>query len=123
MKDILALGIGLNREILTTVRLTTGGVCSLVGLDMEESEDCKVCVTESLLLLMHSGFRAARLSFAESEGVCIKIEGDDYAAPAENYPDDEISSALLSALAGDVNMQRRDGRLTAIEFRFAKNGR
>ena len=123
MKDILALGIGLNREILTTVRLTTGGVCSLVGLDMEESEDCKVCVTESLLLLMHSGFRAARLSFAESEGVCIKIEGDDYAAPEENYPDDEISSALLSALAGDVNMQRRDGRLTAIEFRFAKHGR
>lgn len=120
---MLALVIGLNREILTTVRLTTGGVCSLVGLNMDESEDCKVCVTESLLLLMHSGFRAARLSFTESGGVSVKIEGEDFTAPTESYPDDEISSALLSALAGSVNMHREDGRLKAIEFRFATNGR
>ena len=60
MNALIDLKIPLESDLMTTVRLLTGGVCSLVGLGLEESEDCKVCVTESLLLLKHGGCRAAQ---------------------------------------------------------------
>ena len=123
MKNILSLGFQFNRELMTTLRLTTGGICSFVGLDIEDTEDCKVCVTESLLLLMHSGYPAARVSFAEDEGVHVRIEADGNGGNKEESADDGISSALLGALARDVNMEKENDCLKAIGFRFVKNGR
>lgn len=122
MKDILSLGFQFDRELMTTLRLTTGGICSFVGLDMEDTEDCKVCVTESLLLLMHSGYPAARVSFSEDEGVYVRIEADGDGSKSL-LPDDGISSALLGALSRDVNMEKEDDCLKAIEFRFVRHGR
>lgn len=123
MKDILSLGFQFDRELMTTLRLTTGGICSFVGLDMEDTEDCKVCVTESLLLLMHSGYPAARVSFSEDEGVYVRIEAEGGSTEKQISPDDGISSALLGALARDVNMEKEDDCLKAIEFRFVRHGR
>jgi len=123
MKEILSLEFTLKRELFTTLRLTTGGVCSLAGLNMEESEDCKVCITEALLLLMHGGCRSAKISFSADDGIYVKIEGEEYFVSEENYPDDEISSALLAALAEDVEMQKEEGSLRTVGFRFTGNGR
>ena len=82
MKRLLHLGVPLGSEIMTTVRLATGGVCSLAGLDLERSEDCKVCVTESLLLLTHAGYREASIDFSEDEGLRARIAGRErHAAP------------------------------------------
>lgn len=124
MKKLLSLGFELNRELMTTLRLATGGVCSMAGLDIDETEDCKVCITESLLLLMHSGYRAARVNFAEDDGVSVRIEAEGEAEEREaEFPDDGISSALLFALAQEVNMVKEKDCLKAIGFRFVKNGR
>ena len=123
MKTLLTLGVQLNNELMTTVRLATGGVCSLVGLDIDETEDCKVCVTESLLLLMHSGYPAARVSFFEDGGAFVRIEAEGERQEREESQDDSISSALLFALAEDVNMEKEGDCLKAIAFRFVKNGR
>lgn len=123
MKDLLSLGVQLNHELMTTVRLATGGVCSLAGLDIDETEDCKVCVTESLLLLMHSGFSQARVSFTRDGGVCVQIEAEGEKHACEESQDDSISSALLFALAEDVNMVKEGDFLKSIGFRFVKNGR
>lgn len=122
MKELLTLGVRLQSEFMTTVRLATGGVCSLAGLDMDESEDCKVCVTESLLLLMHRGYRAADIRFSGEEALSVLIEGREYGGETGEFAEDEISAALLSALAENVNMQKEDGCLRAIGFRFG-NGR
>lgn len=123
MKSLLSLGFDLNRELMTTLRLTTGGVCSMAGLDIDETEDCKVCITESLLLLMHCGYPAARVSFSEDDGICVRIEAEGTAGGKEESPEDGISSALLFALAQEVNMEREKDCLKAIGFRFVKNGR
>ena len=123
MKNLLSLNFELNRELMTTLRLATGGVCSLAGLDMDETEDCKVCVTESLLLLMHCGYPAARVSFSEEDGLFVHIEAEGEAKAGEESNEDKISSALLFALAQEVNMEKERDCLKAIGFRFVKNGR
>ena len=123
MKNLLSLSFELNRELMTTLRLTMGGVCSLAGLDMDETEDCKVCVTESLLLLMHGGYSSARVSFKEDGGLLVLIEAEGEKKEGQESPDDGISSALLFALAQEVNMEKENECLKAIGFRFVNNGR
>lgn len=123
MKNLLSLSFELNRELMTTLRLATGGVCSLAGLDMDETEDCKVCVTESLLLLMHSGYPSARVGFSEDGGLFVYIEAEGTARESKEFPEDKISSALLFALAQEVNMEKEKDCLKTIGFRFVKNGR
>ena len=117
MKELLSLRFPLGSDILTTVRLATGGVCSLAGLNLDESEDCKVCVTESLLLLQHGGSRAARLAFYSDNGLKVEIASEEAGAP-EPHAEDEISLALLSALVKNLAIERENGRLSCVKFRF-----
>ena len=123
MKNLLSLAFQLNHELMTTLRLATGGVCSLAGLDLDTTEDCKVCLTESLLLLMHSGYSAAHVSFQEDGGIYVYIAADGDKQETIEIPDDGISSALLTALANEVNMEKEGDCLKAIGFRFVNNGR
>ncbi len=114
---LLKLSIPLGNEILTTVRLATGGVCSLAGLDIDRSEDCKLCITESLLLLLHAGYSAARVEFSREEGLLVRVEGEGMGTGKEGA-ETEISEALLGALAGSVSFERKDGVLTAVMLTF-----
>ena len=123
MNHLLSLNCQLNSELMTTVRLATGGICSHVGLDIDATEDCKVCVTESLLLMMHGGYPSARVSFYEDGGIQVRIQAEGEKPKDKKCVDDGISSALLFALANDVNMKKEKDCLTAIEFRFVTNGR
>ncbi len=122
MNELMTLQVRLASEYMTTVRLATGGLCSMKGLDLDESEDCKVCVTESLLLLMHRGYRRASVSFFGDDGLFVRVEGYDGEAKTADSAEDEISAALLGALARDVNTEKEGGYLRAIGFRFG-NGR
>ncbi len=119
MKELLSLRFPLGNEGMTTVRLATGGVCSQAGLDLDASEDCKVCVTESLLLLWHAGYGRAELVFFEENGLCARIAGEE-SGEGRACAEDEISFALLGALASDVCTEKREGRLSGISFRFGK---
>lgn len=120
MSARLELKFPLGSEMLTSVRLATGGMCSLAGLDLDDSEDCKVCVTESLLILMHRGYGEAKVVLEEDGGIRVKAEGCGEAADRAENSEDEISFALLSALLGEVTEEKRDGKLCAISFRFAR---
>ena len=122
MKELFSAKLPLKSELMTTVRLTTGGLCSLAGLSLDESEDCKVCVTESLLLLMHRGFPSAAVRFSDDKGLNVEITGEGACGKAQESVEDEISVALLNALTENVNLQKEDGCLYAIGFRFG-NGR
>ena len=115
---LLSLSVPLGSEIMTTVRLTTGGVCSLAGLDLDRSEDCKVCVTESLLLLTHAGFSSARVEFLREEGLTVRVEGEVRGKAASAVPEDEISAALLGALAESITFEREGGALAKVIFSF-----
>lgn len=120
MKRLLQLVFPLESGIMTTVRLATGGLGSLVGLDLDKSEDCKVCLTESLLLLTHRGYPRARVEFFEEDGLFVRASGEGEPEEKGEFPEDEISYALLGALNESVASRKQDGRLSEISFRFGK---
>lgn len=106
----------LTGEYLTTVRLTTGGLCALVGFDVDAAEDYKVCVTESLLILKRNGFSSATIEFVVGEALACKIVGVEEKGERENSFEDEISRALLSALVGEVEFTKDQDRVVGIAF-------
>ena len=107
----------LQAEYLTTVRLMTGGLCAVNGFDMESMEDYKVCVTESLLILMRNGFKRASIQFKSNNGLVCEIIGQERSGETENSIEDEISYALLSALLKEVQfIKNEEGLLEGIIF-------
>ncbi len=112
-----SVNLPLTGEYLTTVRLTTGGLCSLVGFDVDAAEDYKVCVTESLLILKRNGFTRATIDFTVSEALACVINGVEKGGEKEDSFEDEISRALLSALLGKVEFALGEtGEVKTIAF-------
>ena len=120
MDELLSLRVALSPDVMTTVRLATGGVCSLVSLSYDDGEDCKVCVTESLLLLLRGGYASARVAFADGDELSVSVEGDGERGQSAGCEEDEIALALINALARGVSMERQDGAIAKITFTFGK---
>ena len=112
------VSLPLTGEYLTTVRLTTGGLCALVGFDMDTAEDYKVCVTESLLILKRNGFNTAFIEFVlQDETLACSVFGGEKGGKKEDSLEDEISRALLSALVGNAQFEEdENGSVTKIAF-------
>ena len=106
----------LTGEYLTTVRLTTGGLCSLVGFDVDTAEDFKVCVTESLLILKRNGFKTAAIDFTIGEALGCAVAGEETGGEVADSFEDEISRALLTALLGTVEIVREGDKVVRIAF-------
>ena len=106
----------LTGEYLTTVRLTTGGLCALVGFNVDETEDFKVCVTESLLILKRNGYANASIAFGVGEALRCEILGVGERGEKADGFEDGISAALLSALIGNVEFNKEDDVVTGIVF-------
>ncbi len=115
--DTFSVNLPLTGEYLTTVRLTTGGLCALAGFDVDSAEDFKVCVTESLLILKRNGYARAEIEFTVGEALGCAIFGKECVLEKENTAEDEISRALLSALLGQVEfMKTAKGEVSGIRF-------
>ncbi len=117
MMELMSLEFPLAKEVLTTVRLVTGGVCALVGFGLDEAEDCKVCVTESLLLLLGGGGKNARVAFTRGGSLEVKLEAEYSAEKGADSLEEEISIALLNALVKDLKIVREKER-ARISFGF-----
>lgn len=103
--------------LMTTVRLTVGGLAAAAGLDVDGVEDFKVCVTESLLLFKRNGFTEARAKFFVNDGeITGYIEALSQSGAKEGGEiEDEISYALLGALVDEIEFERNDKQeVTAI---------
>ena len=115
--DKFLVELPLTGEYLTTVRLTTGGLCALVGFDVDEAEDYKVCVTESLLILKRNGFTRASITFTVGDELAFSVSGTEKTGEKEDSMEDEISHALLAALVGAVEfIKDDDGAVKTIAF-------
>lgn len=115
--NTFSVSLPLTGEYLTTVRLTTGGLCALAGFDVDLAEDYKVCVTESLLILKRNGYARADIEFTVGEALSCAMFGKDRVLEKENSAEDEISRALLSALLGEVEFIKTDeGEVSGIRF-------
>lgn len=106
--DTFSVSLPLTGEYLTTVRLTTGGLCALAGFDVDTAEDYKVCVTESLLILKRSGYTRADITFTVGEKLGCAVCGKERIGEREQSAEDEISRALLCALVGEVQFTDTD---------------
>ncbi len=106
----------LTGEYFTTVRLTCGGLCALAGFDVDSTEDFKVCVTESLLILKRNGFISARVELGVGEALSCQVVGEEIGGEAEESLEDEISHALLSALLGEVEIAKEGNKVVRIAF-------
>ena len=120
MMEVLSLRVALGPDVMTTVRLATGGVCSLLSLSYDDGEDCKVCVTESLLLLLRGGYARANVVFSDGEALSVRVEGEGTAQGGAESDEDEIQLALINALAQNVQMRRSRGTVSAVSFTFGK---
>ena len=114
--DKFSINLPIKGEYLTTVRLTTGGICALAGFDVDSAEDFKVCVTESLLILKRNGYKYATIGFTVGEMLGCEIVGEEASEEKEEGIEDEISYALLNALLGKVEFSERDGHVAVIKF-------
>lgn len=102
-------------EYFLTVRLAVGGLSEKAGLDIDEAEDLKVCVTESMLILKRNGVKAVNLEFDDGDGLEITVKSIERGDAEEcDSTDDEISYALLGALVDDVRLERRDDKTDVI---------
>lgn len=104
-------------EYLTTVRLTVGGLCALAEMDVDLSEDYKVCITESLLLLKRQGYTGAEIAFQTQDGLTFSVRGVEKNGEAQESIEDEISKALLTALLDNVRfINDENGNLQTVVF-------
>lgn len=117
---LLELYFPVRGDLMTTVRLASAGVCSAAGVDLERSEDCKVCVTESVLLLKRKGFSAVRILFEEEDGLSVCVTGEGEGTETKEDAEDEISLALLSALLESVHTEEKEGKLRSVAFRLTR---
>ena len=117
---LMSLEFPLSTQIMTPVRLVTGGICALAGFDLDDAEDCKVCVTESLLLLLHRGGTNVRVCFEQEDGgLKISFEAEHNGDKQEKPAEEEISVALLNALVSDLNISTKE-QLMSISFGIGK---
>lgn len=115
--DGIRIVLPLKNEYLTTVRLACGGVCALAEFDLDETEDVKVCTTESLLILKRNGFTSARVEFTVGEKLSVCVTGEERGGACEAGAEADISFALLDALIGGAIFEKEDdGRVKSVRF-------
>ena len=72
--------------------------------------------TESLLILKRNGYATATITFEVGEALGCAIVGVGERGEKVDEFEDEISSALLSALVGKVNFTKENEFVTGIVF-------
>ena len=103
MKDFTVNFCLADSEYMTALRLVCGAVCSAHGLDLDETEDFKVCVTESAIILKNCGFECVTAVFCGGEVKCT-VYGEG-GTPKEG--ENELSLALISALVKECDIERQ----------------
>ncbi len=100
---------------LTALRLAVGGVCAAADLDIDLTEDFKVCVTESCLILKNCGFSSADVILNTSGGVSAEVCGENAEKLLDG--DNEFSLALVSALVSSCEIERVGNTIKKVKLK------
>lgn len=103
MKEIKLSFSLADSEYLTAVRLVVGAICSSADVDLDATEDFKVCTTESCIILKNCGFENVELTFGTQGGVYAIVSGNGGEC-AEG--DNDFSLALISALVSSCDIEK-----------------
>ncbi|MCD8285902.1 MAG: hypothetical protein LUD50_01565 [Clostridia bacterium] len=98
----------------TAIRLVAGAVCMINDEDVDDIEDFKVCVTESLLILKSCGYEQAVCLFSADGGTLCEIRGLG-GTPCEGE-NNELSLALIPALVSRCDIRKNGSIIESIEL-------
>ena len=116
-QKVIKLSLPLLSECVVSARLTAGVVCSILKLDIDESEDVKLCVSEACNVLLNQNFCTAEITFGFGDGLRLELAGTDCRGEAkESKSANEMSVMLLSALADNVQFFESGGIISKISF-------
>lgn len=116
MSEFVSISIPAKAEHLLVVRLAASGVCSRIGMAIEQMEDVKAAVAEACILMINdqAGYERLVVSFEYSDGLLVTVAGDAPGGmPQTDEIDPDFSLALLEALAQDVETGDGFVRFTA----------
>lgn len=102
-------------EFMTALRLTVGAVCAMADSDIDLTEDMKVCVTESCLLLKDCGYEDVIIELGCQGGVCAKVSGEG-GNPEDK--DNGFSLALISALVSSCEITKDNGIIKGLTLKI-----
>ena len=102
-------------EFMTAVRLTVGAVCAVADVDVDVTEDMKVCVNESCLYLKDCGYKDVTVQLSCDGGVVATVCGEG-GTPKEN--ENQFSLALISALVSSCEIERKDGLVNKLTLKI-----
>ena len=111
MKDLTFKFHLADSSYMTALRLVAGAVCSAHDIDVDASEDFKVCITESAIILKDSGFESVSIVFGGEDKLVCTVTGEG-GVPHES--ENEFSLALISALVEDCSIDRRGGAIERV---------
>jgi len=120
MSDRITLQIPSKPDYLLTARLAASSVASRMGFDVNDIEDIKTAIAESLLIIIHQNKSAAiAIAFLnEGESLTVEVEGVLGDVPEIEFENEDISLSryLIEALADDSNFEENDGLIGKIQF-------
>ncbi len=102
-------------EFMTALRLTVGAVCAAADIDVDSSEDMKVCVTESCIFLKDCGYENVEVRLGCDGGVTACVCG---VGGAPQDKDNGFSLALISALVSSCEIERSGGIVNKLTLKI-----
>lgn len=116
MEKEIKLQIPLCSNNLLCARLTASAVCSLLKIDIDETEDIKVCVNEACLIMMGSNFSRVNIDFNMEKNLEINISGSGSCNKSLNADNEnkELSVMLLNSLIDNVEYKKDGEKITSI---------
>jgi hypothetical protein len=115
MKDFKISFALSDSEYLTAVRLVVGAICSAAEQDIDATEDFKVCVTESCIILNNCGNERAEITFKTQDGVSAEVKG---CGGKLQEGDNEFSLALISALVSSCEIEKDGQAITKVVLKI-----
>ncbi len=117
MKKRIKLSLPLISECVVSARLTAGVVCSILKLDIDQTEDVKLCVSEACNILLGQNFCVAEISFDFEDKLAMEVSGiscgDEHMAEGETF---DLSVMLLNALSDSTEFVSHEGLIQKISF-------
>ena len=116
MSEVITVNIPAKAEHLLVARLAASGVCSRLGMAIEQMEDVKAAVAEACILMINdpAGYERLAVSFTYGDDLEVLVQGGQPGGvPGSDEIDADFSMALLEALADGVQAGQGAVRFTA----------
>lgn len=116
MSEFVTVNIPAKAEHLLVARLAASGICSRLGMAIEQMEDVKAAVSEACILMIsdQAGYERLTISFTYGDGLDVCVQGEQPGgAPSAEEIDADFSMALLEALADKLEADQGFVRFTA----------